>query len=74
MAAAPICSVITGRLQPQRGEYVSRNQICDPGRKGSIATAAMTVSRWEYYKKAKSRWREKKQCSALTGDRDDEIS
>ncbi|MFZ0940167.1 MAG: hypothetical protein WAN63_12100 [Candidatus Sulfotelmatobacter sp.] len=25
------CSVITSRLQPQRGEYVSRNQIYDPG-------------------------------------------
>jgi hypothetical protein len=33
----------------------------------------MPVSRWEYYKKAKS-VEGKKQSSALKGDRDDEIS
>jgi hypothetical protein len=33
--AACVCSVVTSRLRPQRGESLWRNQIYDPGRKGS---------------------------------------
>jgi hypothetical protein len=75
IAAAPICSVITGRLRPQQGEYVSRNQICDPGRKGSIATAAVTCFPLGVLQESEIPLEGgKKQCSALTGDRDDEVS